>query len=64
MSIRAQIESRQPKKLRLYASLLFTDDPKAITARNADPQDVEFEDLSHAEKSILELQTVELPAGN
>ncbi len=64
MSIRAQIESRQPKQLRLYASLLFTDDPKALTARNADTQDVEFEELSHAEKGILELQTVELPAGN
>lgn len=64
MNIRAQIEARQPKQLRMYASLIFTDDPKALTARNSDHTDIEFEDLSHAEEGLLELKAVEFSKGN
>jgi hypothetical protein len=62
MKVREQLEQRQPKALRSYAEVMFTDDPKALRARNT--EDIEFEDLSHAEEDILELETVGIPTGD
>lgn len=60
MKVREQLELRQPKQMRHYAQVLFTDDPKALTARNA--EDVDFEE--YAEESILELEAVGIPSGH
>jgi hypothetical protein len=59
MKVREQLEQRQPKKARIYADVVFTDDPKALRARNT--EDIEFEDL---DESILELEAVSIPASH
>lgn len=60
-----KIESRTPRVAKVYAQLIFTSDPAALSARNADSEDLEFEEMPyHAEESLLEREAVELPAGH
>lgn len=57
-----KIESRQPRTAKVYAALVFTSDPAALSARNA--EELEFEDVTYAEESILESEAVGIPAGH
>ncbi len=59
----AQIEAKQPKKGKVYAQIIFTDDPKILTARNA--EEIDFDEMpDHATESVLEREATELPAGH
>ncbi len=61
VAILEKIEARQPKSAKQYAKLTFTDDPKALRARNA--EDLEFEYVDNGrETSVLERQAVGVPA--
>lgn len=64
VEILAKIEARSPKEGKKYAQLVFTDDPAALVARNADAEDLDFEEIDHAEKSLLEREAIELPEGH
>jgi hypothetical protein len=57
MNIRAQIESRQPVKVKSYARLIVVDDPKAIRARNQDNDVLEFEMLGNGLPNLSEQKT-------
>ena len=61
MKVRADLEDRQPRKAKVYAGILFTSDPLALTARNS--EDVSFEELPYAE-SILEPEAVGVSASH
>lgn len=63
LGVLAQIEQRTPKKQKIYPQITFTDDPKALRSRNDNSEALDFEEIpSHA--SLLERETVELPAGH
>lgn len=57
-SMMDKIEARTPVQKRVYAAVVFTNDPKALTSR-VDAEDVEYE-----ESDILELQAAPVPASN
>lgn len=60
----AQIEAKTPKKGKVYAQILFTNDPAALRPRNQDEgEEIDFDDLDGSQ-SVLEQQAVELPAGH
>jgi hypothetical protein len=60
MKVRTDLEERQPKKLKIYPEIVFTSDPLAITARNA--EDLEFEDLY--EENLLESEAIGVSEGD
>lgn len=64
MAVREKLEARQPKQTRIYAGIVFTDDPKALRARNADAEELEFELLPNAEKNILESEAAGVSNGH
>lgn len=65
MTVRHEIEARQPKREKVYAAILFTTDPAALQARNREGEEIDFDELpSHATESVLERETTELPAGH
>lgn len=53
-----RIQENLPKDKRVFAAVIFTDNPKALTKRSDDAEDIEFE-----EGGILELEAVTVPAG-
>ena len=60
----AQIEAKAPKKGKVYAQILFTNDPAALRPRNQDEgEEIEYDDLDGTQ-SVLEREAVELPAGH
>ncbi|MBL7780698.1 MAG: hypothetical protein JNM22_05725 [Saprospiraceae bacterium] len=56
-----KIEARQPKAKRVYANVIFTDNPKVLTSRIEDAEDVEYVDES---ADLLELEAIKVPAGH
>lgn len=54
LAVLDKIEARSPKDAKKYATLTFTDNPAALSARN-EGELIEFEDV---EAGVLELQTV------
>lgn len=63
MKVRAELEIRQPKKGRLYAQIIFTDDPKALESSASSAEDAEFEEI-HEEGYLLESEAVGVFEGN
>lgn len=64
MTVRNEIEMRQPKREKVYAAILFTNDPAALRPRNQDEgEEIDFDELDGTQ-SVLEQQAVELPAGH
>lgn len=53
-----KIEARTPVQKRVFAAVVFTNDPKALTSR------VDAEDVAYEESDILELQATPVPASN
>lgn len=51
------LELRKPKQQKQYPNIIFTSDPKALRPRNAEPEDIEFEDAP----GLLEPETAPLP---
>lgn len=62
MDILLKIEARTPRTAKVYAALVFTSDPAALSARNA--EELEFEDVTHGEESLLESEAIGIPAGH
>lgn len=52
-----RIQENLPKEKRMFAAVIFTDNPKALTQRSDDAEDIEFE-----EGDLLELEAVTVPA--
>ena len=52
-----KIRENQPKQKRVFAAVIFTDDPKALTNRTEDGEYTEFE-----ETGVLELEAIAVPA--
>ena len=64
LNVLAQIEAKTPKKGKVYAQILFTNDPAALRPRNEEEgEEIEFDELDGSQ-SVLEQQAVELPAGH
>lgn len=64
MTVRHEIEQRQPKRAKVYAAILFTNDPAALRPRNQEEgEEIDFDDINGSQ-SILEREAVELPAGH
>lgn len=57
-AVMAKMEQSAPKQKRVFAAVVFTNDPKVLTKRT-EPEDVEFE-----EADILELEATRVPAGD
>jgi len=55
-----KIQALNPKKQRVFATVIFTDDPKALTATH-DGDEIEFEELGA--QSLLEQQAIAVPSG-
>lgn len=55
-----KIEAMKPKKQRVFATVIFTDDPKALTAQH-DGDEIEFEDLGA--QRVLEQQAIAVSSG-
>jgi len=55
-----KLEARKPKQQRVFATVIFTDDPKALTATH-DGDEIEFEELGA--QSLLEQQAIAVPSG-
>lgn len=62
MVILEKIEARAPRAAKVYAQLIFTSDPSALSARNA--EELEFEEMPYAEESLLESEAIGIPAGH
>ena len=64
LMVLAQIEAKTPKKGKVYAQILFTNDPAALRARNQDEgEEIDFDELDGTQ-SVLEREAVELPSGH
>lgn len=64
LAVLAQIEAKTPKKGKVYAQILFTNDPAALRARNVDEgEEIDFDELDGTQ-SVLEREAVELSAGH
>ena len=57
----AKIEASQPAQKRVFATVIFTDDPKALTAQH-DGDDIDFEEIGA--QGLLEQQAIAVPAGS
>lgn len=55
----AKIEASQPAQKRVFATVIFTDDPKALQAQH-DGDEIEFEEIDA--ESVLEQQAIAVPA--
>ena len=55
----AKIEASQPAQKRIFATVIFTDDPKALTAQH-DGDEIDFEEIDA--ESVLEQQAIAVPA--
>jgi cell division protein ZapA (FtsZ GTPase activity inhibitor) len=55
-----KLEARKPKQQRVFAAVIFTDDPKALTAQH-DGDEIDFEELGA--QSLLEQQAIAVPSG-
>lgn len=62
LALVAKIEALQPAQKRVYATVIFTDDPKTLMAQH-DGDEIDFEDITGAQ-SLLEQQAIAVPAGN
>lgn len=58
--IMEQQNAKKPRAARVYAQVVFIDDPKAITSQS-DADDIDFEEIG--EEGLLESQAVGVPAG-
>jgi len=59
MKVRSEIEARQPKAKKVYAQLIFTDDPGALA-----PGEAEELDYEEIEEGVLELEAIGVPSGD
>lgn len=62
-AILAKMEANKPRQQRVFAAVIFTDNPKALTAKNDDTDDIEFEEID-GEAGLLELEAIRVPAGH
>jgi hypothetical protein len=56
-----KIQALNPKKQRVFATVIFTDDPKALTATH-DGDEIDFEEIGS--QSLLEQQAIAVPTGS
>lgn len=62
-AIMLKMEANKPRQQRVFAAVIFTDNPKALTAQN-DADDIEFEEIEgEGETGLLELEAIRVPAG-
>lgn len=59
--IMEQQNAKKPKPARVYAQVVFIDDPKAITSQS-DADDIEYEEIGE-EDGLLESEAARVPAG-